>query len=431
MKHIFSASVMFIMAALCSCNESFISTDYYIPSDTIHYDPVKDNVPVILSMTDPFYITISRGSGAIDVDRPHVKENATFHVYAFLTNNYAYKGEIDYTRKFVADGNVGEDDVIQCLVDNPETGMGAATRLQNNMMLDFVDNTSYYYNSINQDYKYNFYAYYVDDAEIEGNRAVREKDNIHMNIKIDGTQDIVSAIASITDKQIQSIDPEEDKWFFSNVLNNELVYSTLTGHRFIVPVLNAKHCMSRFKFKIVGEDAMSDGIYIQDIYVKAQRDWRFTVAADDFSKVGLSLPGGAENLEEVHLCDEIGEIDGSRTSLEQYTYHVAKNETIDDLGMGLLLPPREKYDLFIKCAYVAPDGKVRSYVTKYTLNSRYVDNEGNLVNKSFEAGAVYNISIHVYGYQTIELSMDGLEWGPPVELPPLDEDQATDEDFIE
>ena len=42
---------------MCGCNESYISPDYVVPSDTIPYDPVLEYVPVIMSMTDPAYVT--------------------------------------------------------------------------------------------------------------------------------------------------------------------------------------------------------------------------------------------------------------------------------------------------------------------------------------------------------------------------------------
>lgn len=426
MKNIISISAFLLLMAVSGCNESFISPTYEVPSDSILYDPVKDPVPVIVSMNDPFYVTVSRGAGAISPDDPSVKKNAIFYVYSFLTNNFSYNGEIDYRGGYVPESELPANKPMQCLIDDPETGMGAQTKLQDNGVLDFVDNgTSFYYSQINQEYKYNFFAYHIDNAVVEGGHSVREKDNVHLNIKIDGTQDIISAVAKLTDKQFDEVDPNEDKWLFANILNRELVFSTLTGHRFIVPVFDAKHCLARFKFNLQGEDAMSDAIYIQDIYVKAQRDWRFTVAADNVENVGLSLPGAKENLQEIHLCDEVGEVDGSVRNLEQYTYHVGHGETLSNFGMGMMLPPRENYDLYIKCAYVSPDGKERSYVARYALNYRTTNAEGHIVNNPFEAGAEYNITMHIYGYQDIQLSMDGLNWGTPIEII-IDEDDIKD-----
>ena len=423
MKNIIAISALLFLMVLTGCDESYISPTYVVPSDSIAYDPVKDPVPVIMSMNDPFYVTASRGPGAISPENPFVKENAIFHVYSFLTNNFAYSGEIDYRNGYVPESELPSGKPMQCLVDDPETGMGAATKLQENGILDFVDyNASFCYSQINQEYKYNFFAYHIDDAIIDGGRAVREKDNVYLDIKIDGTQDVISAVAKLTDKQFENVDPNDDKWLFANILNRELVFSTLTGHRFIVPVFEAKHCLARFKFNLQGEDAMSDAIYVQDIYIKAQRDWRFTVAADNVEKLGLSLPDSQENLQEVHLCDEIGEVDGSVTSLEQYTYHVSKGETLSNIGLGMLLPPREAYDLYIKCAYISPDGKERSYVARYALNYRTTDDDGHVVYKPFEAGSEYNITMHVFGYQNIQLSMEGLGWETAPDDIPFDND---------
>ncbi len=412
-------------AFVCSCNESYISPDYVVPSDTIPYDPVMETVPVVMSMTDPAYVTLSRGIGPIAADRPTVKENAVFYVYSFLTNNYAYGGDIDYRKTFVLEQDLPDGEPMKCLIDDPATGKGAATKLMENDVLDFVNmNIPYYYSQRNQEYKYNFFAYHIDDAEVKEG-IVREKDNIHMDIKIDGTQDIITAAAGIKDKQLAEIDANNEKWFLSNVLNRELVFSTLTGHRFIIPVFEAKHQMSRFVFNLIGEAALSESIYIQDIYVMAHRDWNLTVASDDISKLGMTMIGDREKLEKIHLCDEVGEVDGGKTNLEQYTYSVTQNELLANLGLGLLLPPRDSYDLYIKCAYQAPTGREYRYIARYALTNRTVAEDGTIVNRPFEAGRQYNVTMHVYGFQQIQLSMDGLDWGDPIDIY-IDEDDILD-----
>lgn len=411
-------------AFVCSCNESYISPDYVVPSDTIPYDPVMETVPVVMSMTDPAYVTLSRGMGPIAADRPTVKENTVFYVYSFLTNNYAYGGDIDYRKTFVSEQELPEGEPMKCLIDDPATGKGAETKLMENDVLDFVNiNIPYYYSQRNQEYKYNFFAYHIDDAEVKEG-IVREKDNIHMDIKIDGTQDIITAAAGIKDKQLAEIDANNEKWFLSNVLNRELVFSTLTGHRFIIPVFEAKHQMSRFVFNLIGEDALSESIYIQDIYVMAHRDWNLTVASDDISKLGMTMIGDREKLEKIHLCDEVGEVDGGKTNLEQYTYSVTQNELLANLGLGLLLPPRSNYDLYIKCAQLR-DGKEYRYIAHYALTNRTVAEDGTIVNRPFEAGRQYNVTMHVYGFQQIQLSMDGLDWGTPIDIY-IDEDDILD-----
>ena len=99
-----------------------------------------------------------------------------------------------------------------------------------------------------------------------------------------------------------------------------------------------------------------------------------------------------------------------------YTYSVTQNELLANLGMGLLLPPRNSYDLYIKCAYQAPNGKEYKYIAHYALTNRTVAENGAIVNKPFEPGRQYNVTMHVYGYQQIQLSMDGLDWGTPIDI---------------
>lgn len=415
-------------AFVCGCNESYISSDYVEPSKDIPYDPVLEYVPIVMSMTDPAYVTLSRGIGPIAADRLTSKQDAVFYVYSFLTNNYAYDGEVNYQKPYVAETELPEGVPMHCLIDDPATGKGAPAKLMDNDVLDFVNiNIPYYYSQRFQEHKYNFFAYHIDNAEIKGD-VMREKDKIRMDIKIDGTQDIITSNAVVKDKQLAEIDANNDKWFLANVLNGELLFSTLTGHRFIIPVFEAKHHMARFVFNLIGEDALSDKIYIQDIYVLAQRDWHLTVASEDATELGMVMAGDKEKLEELHLCDEVGVVDGSKTNLEQYTYNVTQNELLSNLGLGLLLPPRDSYDLYIKCAYQAPTGREYRYIAHYALSNKSVAEDGSFVNKPFEAGRQYNVTMHVYGYQQIKLSMDGLDWGTPIDIF-IDEDDILD--FIE
>ena len=427
MKNIFTKLAVLSIAivcggVVCSCKESYISPEYIVPSDTIPYEKVMDEIPIVMAMNDPSYITITRGAGAIAPDNADSREDAEFYVYSFLANNYAYQGEIDYASDYVKEEELPENEPMKCLIDDPATRMGAEMRLQDDDVLNFVNqDITYFYSQRNQEYKYKFFCYHLDDAEILDGEPMREKDNIHMNIRIDGTQDIIHSVADITDKQVSGVNADNEKWLLANLMNRELVFSTITGHRLMAPVFNAKHAMSRFSFNLIGEDGMSESVYIQDIYVMAHRDWKFTVAADDVSKVGIEMLGD-ENLEQLHLCDDIGEVDGGKPSFEEYKYSVKQYEEIRNLGKGMLLPPRDRYDLFIKCAYIAPNGNEHKYLARYNLTNRTVEDDGTIVNNPFESGRQYNVTMHVYGFRQIELSMNGLDWGTPEDIYLTDED---------
>lgn len=424
---------LLFVAFFVSCSDSYVGIDYKDDTkDTLNYETIYDKVPIMMSLNNPYYISTNRGVGAIDPDREWVWNNLTFYVYSFLANNYAYNGAIDYRATYNPLIEEDRNNPWQCLVDDPETGLGAPTKINYDETLDFVDrDAAYYYSQTNQEHKYNFFAYTIDDAQILNDRAVREKERIYLDIKIDGTQDVICSVARPTQSQLESLDPTANKWFATNVLNGELLYSTTTGHRSIFPVFDAKHCLSRFVFNLVGEDAMSDKIYVEDIYVKAHRDWRLTVAANDTSRLGMTMiPGVTEELEEIHLCEipEDGEtVDGSQTGLTPLKHSVGKNEIINNFGLGLLLPPREQYDLYIACAFQSTDGKIRRYLARYDLKNRTVLPDGTNKYYPFVAGSEYQVTIHIYGYQPIKLSMDGLDWGEPEFIPIDDENVEYDE----
>ena len=412
MRNKISISTLFVatILLLCGCNESYISPEYPTHYENTDFESVIDSVPIVIAMSDPNYTTITptRGMGAIVSDIPENRESATFYVHSFLTNNYKYNREIDYRKKYKKEQKEGE--VIQCLIGDPDSYKGVPTQLMTNDLLKFTDtNENYFYNQNDKEYKYNFFAYHIDDAEIIGDGIVAEKDKIRMDIRIDGTQDIIGSVADITDKQLQNLDQDKDKLIFANILNKELLYSTLTGHRSIIPVFKAKHHFVRFVFNMVGESNNSDSIFIHDLYVMANRDLRFTVAADDFNKLGVEKIN-EKKLEEIHLCDDKDD-DGGVASLERYKYSVKPQDKLENLGLGLLLPEREKYDLYINCAIKKNDDTYLDFRVKYELK-----------NIPFEAGKQYNITLHIYGYQNIKLRMDGLNWKIESEDIPIDED---------
>lgn len=411
--------------ALSGCNESFSGLDYIKPIDPD--DPpseiTTDRVPIMTAVHDPFYMTVSRGFGALEDDNWQ-KERATFYVYAFLANNYKYKGAVDYTAKYVAE-NANQTQPMYCLVDGKD-GKGAPTYIHENNMLAFKENSDFFYSQNFQDYKYNFFTYHIDNAKVKGNKPVREQDRIYMDIKIDGTQDIISGIARPTQKQMDecsiNFGGEEDKWFLSNILNGELLYSTMSGHRKFFPVFDVKHELSYFTFNMRGDAAMSVPIRIKDIYIKAHTDWRFTVAADNLDEVGISLPEGmTEKMEDLHLCDEVEpgvSLDGTKNWMDAAGIVLTNEDTeYRPIGSGMLLPPRDRYDLYIVCESETQDGKIRSYKARYNLQLE----EG----QSFEPGTLYNISMHVFGYQQIDMYLGSMKWKLAGEII-IDEDDILD-----
>lgn len=425
------AATLSLVATLFACSEKFESVDYdpgY--KDEHQYETTYDKVPVLLAMNNPYYTMISRGAGAITPESGWVKQELTYYVYSFLTNNYIYDGPIDYTQKCTPDAEENPDQPIQCLMDDPETGRGVAFKLLDNEMLDQIDkNTEYFYSQSNQYCKYNFFAYAIDDAKVLS-EVTRNVDNVQLDIEIDGTQDVITAVGKPIEEQIAQISPTSDKLLYSNIINGELVFSTATGHRGMFPKLDGKHCLSLFQFNIVGEDALSDKIYIEEIYVMAHKQWRFTVAADDHTKLGLSMPEGkSEKLEKMVLQEMTEERNpASAKPLAKGVYHVKKDERIDNLGMGLLLPPRDSYDLYVRCRYPSlnSEGKEvnRYYTARYNLAHRVVDDNGVIETTPFEAGSQYDVTMHIYGYQPIQMSIGGLAWSEPIEII-LDEDDIT------
>lgn len=384
---------------LSACSAQYAGNDYPTGEDSIKYEVTTDTIAVLTAMNEPFFISLTRGYGAFDTAAVWKNDSATFYIYAFLANNSEYTGDIDYSSDVTDDE---ESNITQCLVGDKSSGLGAAARLGDDGLLYFLHGKQFVYSLTHQAYRYNFFAYYTDDAVTGTVR--REKKGITLPLTINGTQDIVCSIAHPTDEQKKQLQNQTATQWIASELDN-YAYSTLTGHRSILPVFNARHCLSRFLFTLTGEDKLSDSIYIQDIYVKSKVNGNFVVAANDTTQVGLTFPASLNtSLSTLHMAHRFlpgVSLDVTKCTFPAYYYHVKKNEKIK-VGEGFLLPAGEEYELFIDCAQRLENGTLRTYTAHYTLQLNG-DNQ-------FEAGKQYTVDISVYGYQTVKLGLQIGEW---------------------
>ena len=104
--------------------------------------------------------------------------------------------------------------------------------------------------------------------------------------------------------------------------------------------------------------------------------------------------------------------------MENAEVFLTKDDTeFRPIGSGMLLPPRDRYDLYIVCESESKDGKIRSYKARYNLELE----DG----QTFEPGTRYNISMHVYGYQQIDMYLGSMKWKLAGEII-IDEDDILD-----
>lgn len=397
------------------CRKSYPGIEYI--DEKIQLDEQFEKIPIIVAVDDPLMITTSRGVGPLDDEEEtlHKWLETRFHVYAFLAHNSKYDGPIDYRAMM----NPSDEEDVYCLVSDtlPNShGKPARINFDQGMRIAWEDEDEIlYYNLQYQDYRYNFFAYHIDDAQI--NEIKKSRDHVELDLTIDGSQDLMLGVASPTEEQIKAL-CEDSKWTAARI--HDLAYSTTTGHRDVVPVITMKHLLSRFSFKLTGKDEESDSVSVRNIYVKAKNRGLMTVAADDTTRINLTFPDSLnpalKDWPLIYL--PIMEDDTIRTTGFTQKYRVSYGETQiigEDLLLPAGLPIDQPYTLVLECEYKDEHGRIHPYKAAYTLTL------GN--GRPFEPGVKYVVNVNVYGMQEISIMIENIGWIlSPIEIDLGEED---------
>ena len=188
----------------------------------------EELVPVMVVVGDPDHLIVTpsgKGQGAIDSDTKEAWEDASIYVFAFKR---------DLQTSFSV---TSQEDSEWCLLDGSGDEMGslAGKKARIGMLDSYVAwegiNRKIYYPQSNQ--PYDFYGYYIDDIPVEQEKITRTDDAVQIEVEIDGTQDLMTSKAELTDDQLYREDlTDEDRL---DILNYS--YSAYTAKRNIQPVM--------------------------------------------------------------------------------------------------------------------------------------------------------------------------------------------------
>lgn len=415
------------------CNESYPGIQYEESDEVTGNVESSDSLPIMLTVNAPQLSFATRGTGAIDEENSIWKtEQTRFYVYAFLANNNFYDGPTDYTRHATNPQN------DFCLVDDPATGHGRMVRFERtgdatdaDGGLEWADGDGkVYYNYTHQDYKYDFFLYHIDDATVSNFN--RQQDEISFDVEIDGTQDIISGVASPSGSDIERLENESNKEFLYDLKNEQnYVYSTLLAHRGVHPNFKVRHELVRFRFFIKKGDEMAGDISIRDIIIHGNDKARFTVAAQDAEKVGLDFAAYPKHTRDFHLPEKSVSADGSISytptdatgiNPEKYDLKQMNVGEMTQIGDDLLMASQCSYMLTLRCQQkIIQNGEdvIRTFSPVYTLSLQ------DTPDIPLTPGALYNVNISVYGLQEIQIQTEGLEWKKGHDIN-LDDEEMTD-----
>lgn len=476
---------------LVGCRESYPSiadpnaneVDEVIPSES-----EADLTPIMPTLNSPQFSFVTRAEGggtgpfeSWEEDREHWL-GADFHVFAYQSTN-SYGGHLDMTA--TSDGQQDKEGAFStspCLlydrimrVSDPMQGSvrfveeGIEPNGYKRGTLSDASQTFYY--RINENTKkYNFFTFYADDAvQKEGGQFFKHyKDTITCRIRINGRQDIMHSFAyhkrQDFERQVEDLTGILSKDQM-NVLTapdsyNQMLYSTVTGHRGINPIFRIRHLLSKFTVNVLGKkntsgDASSNpsmdfrNIVISEIRFRTPSTGTMYVARDDWSRpVGSSKESGEEYERQVnageiikwdapsdHLLATVLNnrryIDGIEDQAYQHIpgyrtdslFHVLSTDPLPSIK-PILLPPVDSFYIELKGYFLnylnGQDGLVLNPerpVIGYDFDSKI---KLSVAPYRFEPGKSYTINIYVYGLQHINIeALFGQPWiqvDKPIEI---------------
>lgn len=349
----------------------------------------EETLPVLISVGDPAYTPTTKGSGATDQSSSSWYD-ANVYVYAFKR---------DMTTDF---GTLSIDDNATCLLDgssNNGSKLGRKAVInRNETYISWVDNQEnvlYHANNL----PYDFFGYFIDDLAIGEEDVARTAEGIKLKVKIDGTQDLMSARAALTEEQLnrKAFDEEER----ANI--KEWSYSLYTALRNVHPVMIFKHHLSRFIFRIYPATQKANDVVLEEIKVASKREGWFTVAHSVTNNMGVDFSADTP-YEDVLLTEEKGQPllnDTYRTNYQGDFSESLYDRPFVRIGESLMLPPGEvSYSCIVRLKQTI-DGQEHIFDSRVPLT-----NNGD----SFKAGTQYIVKLAIYGLQEVGVSVSPVPW---------------------
>ena len=366
---------------------------------TVDIDGVSDEpMPVIVVVGNPDNMFISKGSGAIDSET-EVWKNAPIYVYSFRKD---MNTSFDLT---------SSENPVECLVDGSRDRNGAMSgkmarigELDSYVTWEGPEEAVYY--PFNTE-PYDFYAYYIDDMEISDTDFDRTTDEISFPVEIDGSQDLMSAKASLLDEQLDNSGyTDEDK---ANIAN--YAYSAYTAALNIQPVIYFKHHLVRLRFDVYPgfDETTGKKIYVDRIEVRSKTRGVFTVASRSADRMGVDFSGDDRSVGERPLLALKDRGGAELQSVElPYAEDGIGMENVYEgtpvrIGESLLVAPDTEYQVVLTLTEVLESGR--------SIQNRSVTYLRTGSGSSFLPGNQYTVRFAVYGVTEVQTSVTLTPWG--------------------
>ena len=370
----------YIFAIMALCLASCVDRSY---KGIVSEMTADEELPVHIMVGDPGDIVEAKGSGAMEDGDAAVWDGKTIRVYAFKRDLNS-----DYS-------NISASGHEDCLIDGSydKDGCLAGKEASVNPDDSYITWTGaddlLYYKPGNQ--PYDFFAYYTDN-EVTDSDIYRSKEDVRIMMKIDGSSDIMSAYASITEEQLdRPVFTEMDKLDI-----NTYSFSAWTAKRNIHPIFYFQHHLARFDFVIRAGWESAETIIIDSLVIKAKDKAIFTVANKNPSRMGLDF--SASDYGRIPLSEK----DGSPLRKDFWKPEFTQEGVeMKPLGGSLMVAPDVKYDAYLYLKEHMDNGEIKTHENHINLTCA----EGR-----FDAGSHYLVKATIFGLTSVDITVTLDQW---------------------
>ena len=410
----------YIAAALCllalgACKKN--AGDSTDPEETL------EPAPVTLCSQQPLDVIQTKGMGILD----GWKDDMQLYVYAI-----AREGENS------ASTSQARLDFNSILIPNWPVYERKADPVEGTdryPILVYRDDTSdpkepFYYD---ENRRYEFFGYFVDDACGEGTPQPQVVDNekITLDVKIDGSQDLLLAMAH---KGMDNETPGGES------INANRMYSAYAARKGITPNLRFMHQLSRFNIYVSsgdngnGQEDLARKLTISRFLVQSNDEGTLVIAHAnhaDFLDPEYDAETQGAYIPHLDITDKPLSGEGAQPFLyirddqqqpvgPEHKVRLIEEEadltTAKKLGSVMVMPGKQKYALQLgleQDGYNMGSGTAQETILTYNIDfSKLIPLEGAEPDTEAQPGHQYNVELVIYGLQEVMITVSMSNWEP-------------------
>ena len=263
---------------------------------------------------------------------------------------------------------------------------------------------------------YDFFGYYVQDAATGPSDLNDSKDAYELPITIDGTQDIMTAVADPTYACDKAFSSRPADW------NDKYAFSAYAARRGVHPYLVFKHELTQLNFKVTSGTVFDDKtqLHVTDVTIKAvpSKATLCVAGATPGVKVDDTQSEDPQTNSIVDLkvkeSDDVDlapvKVPAATTSGEPSTIVVPD---ADPVGQSIMLFPDTEFEIWLTIAqgitteHTTPTA---TEVIKRTINITSITQPSEQNLTQFEAGYAFDITFKVYGLESVDITAELTKW---------------------